>query len=65
MAILSRQYREQAEAALRVLTVVGGFGIWIVVAAIIIVFIFRLAFFYINTISGLSAPISTISGYLP
>jgi len=52
MGLLSRQYREQAEAAFRALTVLGGFAVWLLVAAIIIVFIFRLAFFYINTISS-------------
>ena len=52
MGLLSRQYREQAEAALKVLTVMGGFGIWMLVAAILIFFIFRFALFYINTISG-------------
>ncbi|MFH1266539.1 MAG: type II secretion system F family protein [Planctomycetota bacterium] len=52
MRILSRQYREQAEAALRVLTVAAGFAVWGLVAAIIIVFIFRLAFFYIGTINS-------------
>jgi len=52
MAILSRQYREQAEAAFRAMTVLGGFAVWILVAAIIIFFIFRLAFFYINTLNS-------------
>jgi type II secretory pathway component PulF len=51
MQVLSRQYREQAEAALRALTVVGGFAVWMLVAAIIIFFIFRLALFYINTLN--------------
>ncbi len=52
MEILSRQYREQAEAALRALAVLGGFSVWLLVAAIIILFIFQLAFFYINTINS-------------
>ena len=52
MGGLSRQYREQAEHALRVLAVAGGFAVWIFVAVIIIIFIFRLAFFYIGIISG-------------
>jgi type II secretory pathway component PulF len=52
MEVLSRQYREQAQAALTALAVVGGFAVWILVAAIIILFIFRLAFFYINTINS-------------
>ena len=52
MELLSRQYREQAEAGFKALTVAGGFGIWLIVAAIIILFIFRLAMFYIGTISS-------------
>ncbi len=53
MALLSRQYREQAELAFRALATIGGFAIWGLVALIIIVLIFRLALFYINTITGL------------
>ena len=52
MEVLSRQYREQAEAALRAMAVLGGFAVWLLVAAIIILFIFQLAFFYINTINS-------------
>ena len=52
MEVLSRQYREQAEAALRTLTVLGGFAVWIFVAAIIIFLIFRLAMFYIGTLNS-------------
>jgi type IV pilus assembly protein PilC len=54
MGLLSGQYREQAEASFNALTKVGGFGIWLLVAAIIIFFIFRLALFYIGTISNLT-----------
>ncbi len=52
MGLLSRQYREQAETALRILAIAGGFAVWILVAIIIIIFIFRLFFFYIGIISG-------------
>ena len=52
MELLSRQYHERAAAALKVITMLAGFAVWMVVAAIIIVMIFRLAFFYINTINS-------------
>jgi len=52
MQVLSRQYREQAEAAFRALTVLGGFAVWMLVAAIIIFLIFRLAMFYIGTLNS-------------
>ena len=48
---LSRRYEEEAELALRTLTVVAGFLVWALVAAIIIWMIFRLAGFYIGTIN--------------
>jgi type II secretory pathway component PulF len=51
MAHLSQQYQDQARRSLAALTVVAGFGVWALVAALIILMIFRLAFFYINTIN--------------
>jgi len=50
MARLSRQYHQQARVAMAALTKIGGFSIWLGVAAIIVFFIFRLAAFYVNTI---------------
>ena len=50
MGLLSRQYRDQAQNGLNVLAVVAGFAVWMIVAGIIIALIFRLFFFYINTI---------------
>jgi type II secretory pathway component PulF len=41
---LSRQYEEQAQAAMTVLTTVAGFLVWAVVAALIVTVIFRLFF---------------------
>jgi len=52
MELLSRQYHERADAALKTLTMLGGFAVWGAIAAIIIVLIFRLAFFYLNTIQS-------------
>ncbi len=50
MARLSRQYQEQAEAALKVLTTLGGVAVWVVIAIIIILAIFRLFSFYVGMI---------------
>lgn len=50
MARLSRQYQEQAEAALKVLTTLGGVAVWAVIATIIILAIFRLFSFYVGAI---------------
>lgn len=50
MARLSRQYQEQAEAALKVLTTLGGVAVWAVIATIIILAIFRLFSFYAGMI---------------
>ena len=54
MALLSQQYQEQARAALATLTMIAGFAVWAMVAILIICLIFRLAFFYINTITDLA-----------
>lgn len=51
MGRLSRIYQQEAESALSTLTKVAGFGVWLLVAALIIFMIFRLAFFYIGTIN--------------
>lgn len=51
MELLSRQYSERAAAALRVITMLAGLAVWMVIAAIIIALIFRLAMFYIGTIN--------------
>jgi type II secretory pathway component PulF len=51
MAILSRQYQDQARRAMGVLNVIGGFLVWACVAVIIILMIFRLAMFYIGTLN--------------
>ncbi len=52
MARLSRLYQAQAQSAMNVLAVIGGFLIWAMVAGMIVMLIFRLAFFYINTINN-------------
>lgn len=51
MALLSRQYQEQAQRALGTLTILAGFAVWALVAMLIIAIIFKLAFFYIGTIN--------------
>jgi len=50
MGRLSRQYQEQAEAALKALTTLGGLAVWAVIATIIILAIFRLFSFYVGMI---------------
>jgi len=54
LAVLSRQYQDRARAALAALTTVAGFGVWAIVALLIIALIFRLAMFYIGTIRSLT-----------
>jgi type II secretory pathway component PulF len=51
MAVLSRQYQEQAQFALKTLNTVAAFLVWMIIAAFIIILIFRLAFFYIGEIN--------------
>jgi type IV pilus assembly protein PilC len=51
MERLSRRYEEEAESATETLTRIAGFVIWLLVAALIITMIFRLAGFYVGTIN--------------
>lgn len=53
MARLSEQYRHQAEAAMRVLAIIGGFTVWVAIAAFIIFLIFSLAMSYVSTINSI------------
>ncbi len=52
MALLSRQYQEQARAALSTLTMLAGFAVWGLVAILIICLIFRLFSFYLGVLNG-------------
>lgn len=52
MGRLSRQYEERAQAAIATLTTIAGFGVWAMVALVIILLIFRLASFYIGAINA-------------
>jgi type IV pilus assembly protein PilC len=55
---LSRQYEEQSQAATTVLATVAGFLVWALVATIIVVAIFRIAWFaYFKPISDMSRAI--------
>jgi type IV pilus assembly protein PilC len=56
MGRLSSRYEEEAEAALRALTVLVGFVVWALVASLIIFMIFRLFSFYIGTINDALKP---------
>jgi type IV pilus assembly protein PilC len=55
MQNLSRQYQDQARAAIAVLTVLAGFAIWAIIAAILVTMIFRVFFAgYIGPLNELS-----------
>ncbi len=51
LGVLSEQYQRRARDAMAALTTVAGWLVWALVAALIIVVIFRLAFFYLNTLN--------------
>jgi type IV pilus assembly protein PilC len=44
MDLLSRQYHERAAAALKIITMLAGFAVWMAIAALIIAIIFRIFF---------------------
>jgi type II secretory pathway component PulF len=52
LVILSKQYQEQAQRALATLTVVAGFAVWALVAALIIMVVVRMFLFYIGMINA-------------
>jgi type IV pilus assembly protein PilC len=52
MALLSRQYQERARLALATLTMLAGYGVWAVIAGVIIAVIFRLFGFYLGAINS-------------
>jgi type II secretory pathway component PulF len=56
MGILAKQYQERARMAMKTLAYAAGFAVWAIIAAIIIVLIFRGAIFYRNTIIDMSRP---------
>ncbi|MEE8450695.1 MAG: type II secretion system F family protein [Thermoguttaceae bacterium] len=56
MERLSRQYHDYARTALATLNVLAGFAVWGVIAAIIIVMIFRLFGFYVGMINDAMPP---------
>lgn len=51
LGILSNQYQDQARRALATITTFAGFGVWLLVAALIILLIFRIFGFYLNTLN--------------
>ena len=52
MEVLSRQYEEQGKAAMQALAVAGGVAVCVLVAAVMIFFIFRLAMFYVDKLNS-------------
>ena len=51
MTRLSRQYNDQAQFAMKTINTVAAFLVWMIIASIIIMMIFRLASFYIGAIN--------------
>lgn len=51
LGLLSQQYQDQARRALATLTTLAGFAVWALVATFIILMIFRIFSFYLNTIN--------------
>ena len=49
---LASQYRDRAKVALATLTMLAGFAVWCMVAAVIIALIFRFFMFYVGTINS-------------
>jgi type II secretory pathway component PulF len=56
MQVLARQYQERARIAMATLTVVAGWAVWAVIAAMLITLIFRVFFFYLGAITGAMKP---------
>jgi type II secretory pathway component PulF len=52
MENLSRQYQDQARTSTAVLTTLAGIAVWIMIAAVIIMMIFRLFSFYIGALNS-------------
>ena len=52
LAVLSRQYHERADAAMRVLTMAAGFAVWMLIAAVIILVIFRIFSYYVGVLNN-------------
>ena len=51
MERLSAQYQEEAESAMKTISVMLGTGIWMLVAALIVMIIFRIFGFYLGAIN--------------
>lgn len=56
MGMLARQYQERAKMAMTLLAGAAGLAVWALVAAFIIVLIFRMAFFYVGQIYDAMPP---------
>lgn len=51
MGHLSTQYQEEARLAMNTLTIVIGFGVFLLIVGIIAFFIFRIAGFYVGILN--------------
>jgi type II secretory pathway component PulF len=56
MALLAEQYRDQARRALATLNVVAGFLVWLAVASLIVMVIFRIFSFYVGMLNEAMRP---------
>jgi type IV pilus assembly protein PilC len=56
MGTLARQYQERARMAMAALAVMAGFAVWAIIVAFIIVLIFRVFSFYLNSIYDAMRP---------
>ncbi len=56
MERVSQEYNRRATLAISMLAQFAGYVVWFLVAAFIIMLIFRIASFYVNTIQGLAQP---------
>ena len=52
MAIVARQYHEEARLALALITRIAGFGVWLCVAGLIVFLIFRIFSFYLGQLNA-------------
>lgn len=51
MALLARQYHDQARASMGILTTLGGWAVWALVAALLVAVVFRLFSFYLGVLN--------------
>ena len=58
MGLVSEEYNRRATLAISILAQIAGYAVWLLVATFIILLIFRIASFYINTIQEFAQPMN-------